>query len=230
MSCTGSIGGGGGNNEGCGDCFKSDITQTSDGDNCIKYTVTISTDGNCRYDLSHVVVAIPCGQLTNYSDSKGWPLVLGKDPTTGLTGLKVDNASNFGKTVDSFTIEFTVCGDNECLDQLKNWNPVVAYKAGQCIAYDTLSTATVSASNISIYPNPAHDSFSIEMTTAQDDVATIDLFNQYGQKVGETISTKIVAAEKNTIQVDVTSLPANIYLYKVKTSTANYHGRVLKSN
>lgn len=227
-ACTSSSGGGG-NNESCGDCFKTSISKTSDNESCIKYKVNISTDGNCRYDLSHFVVAVPCGQLTSYSDSKGWPLVVGKDPTTGLTGLKVDNANDFGKTTDSFTLEFSVCGTSECINELKNWNPVVAYKAGQCIAYDTLSISS-SESCFSIYPNPVRDSFSIEVTTDQDDVAVIDLFNPYGQKVGETISTKVTASQKNIVHIDVMSLPASMYLYKVKTSKSNYHGRILKTN
>lgn len=230
-SCTGSGNGGtgGNNNESCNDCFKSAISSTSGDGGCIKYTVNISTDGNCRYDLSHFVVAVPCGQLSDYADSKGWPLVLGKDPTTGLTGLKVDNASSFGKTVDSFTLEFTVCGGTDCIHQLQNWNPVVAYKAGQCIAYDTLSVSPHSNS-CSIYPNPVRDSFSIEMTTDEDDEASIDIFNQYGQKVGETIKSRIVADQKNTIKIDASSLPASMYLYKVKTSKSHYRGRILKSN
>jgi hypothetical protein len=230
-TCTSSSGGGGGNNESCGDCFKSSFTQGPDGEGCIKYTVNISTDGNCRYDLSHVVVAIPsCGQLGNYSDSKGWPLTIGTDPTTGLTGLKVSNATSFGNAVDSFTIEFSVCGTSDCIDMLKTWNPVVAYKAGQCIAYDSLSTLQNAAASFSIYPNPVHDSVSIEMTTAQDDVATVDVFNQYGQKVGETITAPVAAYQKNTIKIDASSLPMSIYLYKVKTSKSSYNGRFLKSN
>jgi len=76
-ACTSSTGTGGGNNETCNDCFKSTIIKTSDGESCASYKVTISTDGNCRYDLSHFVVAIPCGELSDYSDSGNWPLVIG---------------------------------------------------------------------------------------------------------------------------------------------------------
>ncbi|HTH57057.1 MAG TPA: T9SS type A sorting domain-containing protein [Cyclobacteriaceae bacterium] len=228
-ACTGSSTGGN-NNENCNDCFKSSISLIADEQDCITYTVNISTDGNCRYDLSHFVIAVPCGQISNYSDSKGWPLVEGRDPTTRLTGLKVDNANNFGKTVDSFTLRFSVCGGNDCIDKLKKWNPVVAYKAGQCVAYDTLSFSSSVSNCLSIYPNPVRDSFSIEMTTDEDDEAVIDLFNQYGQKVGESIKTRVIADQKNTIKVDASSLPTNIYLYQVKTSKSRYHGRILKSN
>jgi len=95
---------GGNNNESCNDCFKSSISKISGNESCVSYEVNITTDGNCKYDLSHFVIAIPCGELSDYSDSGHWPLVVGKDPTTGLVGLKVDNVSDFGKAIGSFVL------------------------------------------------------------------------------------------------------------------------------
>lgn len=227
-TCTSSSEDGSGNNESCNDCFKSTIINTGDSESCASYEVIISTDGNCRYDLSHFVVAIPCGEITDYSDSRNWPLVIGKDPTTGLTGLKVDNVNGFGKIEGSFVLKFSVCFNSDCGEQLKNWNPVVAYKAGLCVAYDTLNISSGSASHP--YPNPCKDVFFIDVSCKNDETVRVELFNQYGQMACAPMTYSIKAGEKKSIQVSTSDLSQNIYLYKVRTSTKIVTGRIFKSN
>ncbi len=103
---------------------------------CIEYELKISHDATVRYGLSHFSLALPCGIVTNLSNSENWKQVIGKDPTTGLTGFKIDDISNFGKSSQtSFTIKVTICGDSTCDKKLG----VVAYKAGTCVDYDTLN-------------------------------------------------------------------------------------------
>jgi len=218
---------GGGNNESCQDCFKSSIVKASANESCRSYEVIVSTDGNCRYDLSHFLIAIPCGTISDYSDSGHWPLVIGKDPTTGLTGLKVDNVNNFGKTIDSFVLKFSVCySSEECASLLDNWNPVVAYKAGQCIAYDTIGI--MSGSTCIPYPNPFKECFSIDISSDHDDVISVELYDQYGRKACEPYVAPISSGDKKSITFDGSTLPQNIYLYKVKTKSAVTYGRLLK--
>jgi hypothetical protein len=217
----------GGNNESCNDCFSSTIVKNSDNETCATYTVAISTDGNCKYDLSHFVIAVPeCAEISGYSDDANWPLVLGKDPTTGLTGLKVDNVNNFGSQPRSFNLTFKLCWSSECSDQIKNWNPVVAYKAGQCIAYDTLHNSSSSVSFM-VYPNPSRDSFCFDITPEHDDEVTIEMYDQQGIKVCE-ISSRIYTSDKNTIKVNASNLRQNLYTYRLRTSTRTYTGRILK--
>lgn len=219
----------GGNSESCSDCFKTAFVKTSATTGCNDYEVTFTTDGNCRYDLSHVVVAIPCGTISGYSDSGNWPLVIGTDPTTGLTGLKVDNVDSFGKMAGNFTLKFSVCfTDYECAQQLSNWNPVVAYKAGQCIAYDTIAMSTTTTASVP-YPNPFKQSFSIDVSSGEDDVITVELFDAFGQLACTPYVAPIAAGDKKSITIDGSALPKNIYLYKVKTRTSIANGRLLKS-
>jgi hypothetical protein len=81
-------------------------------------------------------MSIPCGELKDVSNSEHWKQVFGKDPTTGVYGLKIDNISGFGDgRAEDFTIKFTWCSDNTCNKSLG----IVAYKYGQCVDYDTLS-------------------------------------------------------------------------------------------
>jgi len=102
---------------------------------CVEYVVEVSYDGRRSFGLSHFTLAIPCGDVSNISNSENWKQVFGKDPTTGIYGLKIDDIEGFGeKGADSFTIKFTWCSDNTCEKKLG----VVAYKAGQCVDYETL--------------------------------------------------------------------------------------------
>ena len=110
---------------------KKTISQT-----CVEYVVKVSYDGTRAFGLSHVTLAIPCGEVKNISNSENWKQVFGKDPTTGVYGLKIDDINGFGeKGTDSFTIKFTWCSDGSCEKKLG----VVAYKAGQCIDYGKLT-------------------------------------------------------------------------------------------
>ena len=103
---------------------------------CVEYEVKVSYDGTRAFGLSHFTLAIPCGEVKNISNSENWKQVFGKDPTTGVYGLKIDDINGFGeKGADSFIIKFTWCSDSSCEKELG----VVSYKAGLCIDYDTLT-------------------------------------------------------------------------------------------
>jgi phenolic acid decarboxylase len=87
---------------------------------------------------------LPCGDIKKLSNSQNWKQVIGKDPTTGLWGFKIDDIPSFGKdSKTSFTVKVTVCSDSTCLEKLG----VVAYKAGQCIDYDTLEYEVTGGGN-----------------------------------------------------------------------------------
>src|SRR5688572_9598423 len=119
-----------------GNCFSTQVIKAEiTGDCCTEYTLRVSHDGTCRYDLSHFTVALPCGTIENLSNSRNWKQEIGRDPTTGLKGFKIDDIPSFGKDGNtSFTVNVKVCSDSSCLEKIN----VVAYKAGQCVDYDTL--------------------------------------------------------------------------------------------
>lgn len=103
---------------------------------CVQYEVKVSYDGTRNYGLSHYSIAIPCGDVKKASNSKGWKMEFGKDRTTGIKGLKVDDISRFGEgKASSFIVKFTWCSTGSCEKELG----VVSYKFGQCVAYDTLN-------------------------------------------------------------------------------------------
>lgn len=128
-----------------GNCFTTDVVRAEiNEEGCTEYELKVSHNGTCRYDLSHYTVALPCGDIKKLSNSRNWKQVIGKDPTTGLWGFKIDDIPSFGKdSKTSFTVNVTVCSDSTCLEKLG----VVAYKAGQCIDYDTLEYEVIGGGN-----------------------------------------------------------------------------------
>ena len=126
--------------EDCPDCYSSEIiSQTETADGCTTYTLEVKNDGACRHGLSHYTVEIPCGEVSNISNSENWKVEIGKDPTTGINGFKIDDINDFGEAGQpgSFTVEFTVCPDADCSAQ--DCRQVqVAHKAGQCITTEAL--------------------------------------------------------------------------------------------
>jgi len=120
------------------DSYSSEVLkETQISEMCIEYEIKVSYDGTRSFGLSHYSMAIPCGEIKNVSNSENWKQVFGKDPTTGVYGLKIDDISGFGEGgAESFTVKFTWCSDNSCEKELG----VVSYKAGKCVDYDTLAS------------------------------------------------------------------------------------------
>ncbi len=126
----------------CPACFQTELLSSETNDQgCTQYTFEVSNDGSCLHALSHFTVAVPCGDLTDISNSEGWAIEEGTDPTTGLEGFKIDDIDNFGEKGQpgSFTVTFTVCnGETACQEILDSWQAEVAYKAGQCITKEII--------------------------------------------------------------------------------------------
>ncbi|MBA4053581.1 MAG: hypothetical protein C0490_02615, partial [Marivirga sp.] len=119
------------------DSYSSEVLKEEQiSETCIEYEIKVSYDGTKSFGLSHYSIAIPCGEVKDVSNSENWKMVFGKDKTTGVYGLKVDDISGFGEGgADSFTLKFTWCSSSSCIKDLG----VVSYKAGRCVSYDTLS-------------------------------------------------------------------------------------------
>src|SRR5690349_24021398 len=79
-------------------CFSTEIIKAEKNGSCTNYEFKVSYEGNCDHALSHYTVAIPCGDVKNLTNTKGWKQVYGYDPTTNLKGFKIDDIPNFGET------------------------------------------------------------------------------------------------------------------------------------
>jgi hypothetical protein len=219
----------GSGDEDCEDCFDSSEEIISTDGSCTTYKITVSTNGNCRHDLSHWVVAIPCGEVKNYSNSEGWKMVIGKDPTTGLYGLKVDDIDDFGKTEGSFTVTFTVCSENtSCQEKLEDWQPLVAYKAGLCIAFDNLGEGSEEPDPVCSYPNPFRDNIKFRWTCREDDYVDLRIVDKTGKDVRHVFRGEVRKGKTYEFECSGTDLREDLYIYKFTSKKKTAYGKLMK--
>ncbi|MCW3806115.1 hypothetical protein [Plebeiibacterium marinum] len=126
----------------CVECFSTEIINTQKTGNCITFTLEVAVGDSCSSALSHMTIAVPCGTISEVWNSEGWKIENpSTDPTTGYSGFKIDDIENFGEDhmAGTFTIEYTVCSDDEtCLNQLQE-RVDIAYKAGLCVSYQEIT-------------------------------------------------------------------------------------------
>jgi len=227
-------GGGDGGDETCEECFDSSIKVVSTDGNCITYEATVSTDGECRHDLSHWTIAIPCGTVKNYSNSEGWPIKIGQDPTTGLYGLKVDNIDDFGKTPDSFTVKFTICADQSyCRAKLNDWNPKVAYKAGTCVSVQTIDGDEPDPGDgedggVCAYPNPFHGDIKFSWKCKEDDYVELDIIDKCGREVRKVYKGNVYKGETYSFDCNGSNMDEDLYIYRFRCSKKTSYGKLIK--
>ncbi|MGB5927753.1 MAG: T9SS type A sorting domain-containing protein, partial [Cyclobacteriaceae bacterium] len=231
--------GGNNNDKSCTDCFDSDVTEVQENDNCTTYTITVSQETDCRYDLSHYTVSIPsCASVSGMSNSEGWPMSIGTDPTTGVFGIKVDEVKGFGSRVgDSFTVTYTLCADSEsCFENTECYTPMAAYKAGTCVMDESLTEVCRSLSNTSFagiemeaYPNPMNGEGNINFTSSRSSDVKVELFRLTGNKVATLFEGNVAAGEKVNLSVSVAELglEEETYIYRITSNHEVATGRIM---
>jgi hypothetical protein len=174
------------------DCFFADPVQITRLSKGYHYSIEVRYE-DCQYDLSHLAIDIPdCYDIMDYSNSMDWAMELvSKDPTTGLSGLKVDNIPAFGKdeNLSSFTIEFSLTAeDPSCHEELRCFTPAIAYKASTCV-YEEITEGECAveddlAETVSTYPNPTTDYVKINMKNCNKNTSyKADIFDFRGERV-----------------------------------------------
>ncbi len=87
-----------------------------------------------------------------------------------------------------------------------------------------LLPSNANPSHISIYPNPANDNITIELTA---DCHTIEIYDSFGrmmmsQQVTESLSHQVV-------DVEISEYPSGLYLVVVKDDNNRYYKRIVKN-
>ena len=216
-------------------CFSTDLISTVIGNGCTTYTLQVNAGSDCRYDLSHFEVALPCGTVSNMNNSGGWPMSVGMDPTTGVWGIKVDNIKNFSAN-ESFTLSYTLCNAEACADAMASCGPLVSYKAGQCVYFGkaTPTSAPVAGNpsydgvlgpgmSLKLYPNPlmANQALSVEIENLFVTTnATITISSLTGLKVHE--QSQMMSPSNRVVTVSLPQLPAGSYLVSVQFNNNRY--------
>ncbi|WP_439182296.1 T9SS type A sorting domain-containing protein [Carboxylicivirga taeanensis] len=206
----------------CLDIAGMKIELTDDG--CYKYTAEVITNGNCQYDLSHLTIHIDEGAVSEVSNSKNWPVEMNStDPTTGLYGFKIDNIEGFGKHPESFSLEFKLCTETAPQSFL------VAYKAGQCIMFDTLHINVQPKLASKSYPNPFVDQTTIEFTPTDDDYAVLNIYGVNGELLQCLYEGPVSAQTKYAFKFRSPVAGSNIYFYQLKCGNQSTSGKLIQT-
>ena len=175
----------------CTDCFySSDVAIVKSG-YYYEYTFTVNHNGECNFDLSHLTISLPeCAWIVDYSNSMGWKMEkIHEDPTTGISGIKIDDIPEFGKDANNSSFEVNIklkSSDWSCKEELNCFAPELAYKAGQCVEYEQTTSDCIDSDDPDIitYPNPTHDRVKVCFNKDSNDRDyKIELFNYKGEKI-----------------------------------------------
>lgn len=92
--------------------------------------------------------------------------------------------------------------------------PILTNNATTTVVEENLSTIESSIDDISIFPNPAKDKITIEMSASNFGIADINIYDLQGKLILEqTIS------EAHSIDIDISNLISGIYFVKLSTNT-----------
>ena len=91
------------------------------------------------------------------------------------------------------------------------------------IVEETLQTDIISnPSHISIFPNPANDNITIELTA---DCHTIEIYDSFGRMM---MSRQVTESLSHQV-VDISKYPSGLYLVVVKDDNNRYYKRIVKN-
>jgi hypothetical protein len=209
----------------CTDCFTTIITEASVDNEIYNYNFTVDIDEVCSFDLSHLTLQLPeCMTLTNYSNSEGWKMEYVKnDPTTGLTGIKIDDIPNFKEAGDQFEFSISFTSDGSC--NINCWSPLVAYKAAQCVITEQveeecLATQRSSIGGIDIYPNPASEYIYIDTSLLdKETVYSVSLYDGAGNLI-----TTLAKGDSNDLRqplaLPINSVTTGTYFIHISSTNA----------
>ena len=232
--------------EDCAECNDTQIVSISETEEgCITYTLEVSNNGACAHELSHFSIRVPCGIVTEASNSRGWKMELnGKDPTTNLYGLKVDDIHGFEQE-GSFTVSYTVCPnqDETCSTRLKSDDIIVGYKAAQCAKIETVKFNDQVANleqpsqdmpltfiRFNVYPNPVNSKGSNGLNLEFEEANIGEVLNvKVVSMSGRNILTKRmeISRENEIVSLPTAGMTPGIYFVTITSHHKVYSEKII---
>lgn len=221
----------------CADnCFDTKILSVTETATCKTVTMEVSAGNDCNYALSHFSVAVACGSVSNVKNSGGWKVVVGTDPTTGISGFKIDDIKGFGenKVAGKFTVTYTICNTGACENDAF-CPPVVAYKAGTCVNFDKASYSTTKTTaftenfdtpkTVTTYPNPLDGSRQVKVSL--QDFSNVSVSISLINVNGISYFNKTMTGG-DIVSIDIPhSVPGGVYSLIVASESKYYTNKVM---
>ncbi|WP_289054273.1 T9SS type A sorting domain-containing protein [Carboxylicivirga marina] len=208
----------------CFDISPLNMYQTYDG--CYTYHAIVTTDGACRYELSHLTIEVLNGSVSVVKNSNNWVTELNNtDPTSSLYGFKIDDISDFGKKPDTFDLSFNICPQTGTAQTEFR----VAYKAAQCLMYDTLTFESKDELTAKTYPNPFIDKTNIEFTSQYDADAIVNIYGINGELIDCLYKGSVEAGTTYNFDFRSQSTESNIYFYRIICGKQSVQGKIIQT-
>ena len=192
---------------------------------CVKYQLTLGTNGNCNHALSHVVIGLDDSKVIDVSNTKGWKMELNMhDPTTGLYGFKIDDIQNFGDNgSDQFIVTFTICDNHQEKFQ-------ISYKAGQCIFVDNVIVDIKEKPLVSVYnifPNPFTEQVTIQIQVDEPINVKLSVYDIYGNEIKELFDGELKSGITEFYFSGENS-NEHVFFYKIISKNGVHQGKLIK--
>lgn len=210
-------------NKDCDKCFYTKPILISKAEIGYSYAIEVG-HYDCGYELSHMTIEIPsCFTILDYSNSMNWTMEqVTNDPTTGISGIKIDDFSSFGKDEynTSFMIYLNLAEDGlGCMDDILCFAPAIAYKAATCVYEEQAQSECLEeyvGETIVTYPNPTQDYLKVNIDKYDPTVSyTVELLNMYGEKIDSFLYQK--GTTKECI-FDLSLMKDGLYLVDIQGS------------
>lgn len=198
----------------------------------------ISALAFCPAGPEFVDISIPCGTVSNFSNTAGLPMeIISRDSITGITGLRIHGLPSDCFDPDGqgpFTVSYEICGlDGDCGSHA--CLPMVGYGRNGCVQYEMAVNGTVIASEpngpdkgdpepelpearIGVFPNPVLDAATAELFLREGGLVKVEVYNAAGLRMGEVLSGELPAGESVRIPFRASEWPAGMYFLRMQTS------------
>lgn len=112
-------------------------------------------------------------------------------------------------------------------DQRKNIYRVKVVNASQAFTYSNLATVSQTANEVvKIFPNPANNSFNVDLLKVSDESVNFELFTPTGSILAKYVWQNSVDQPFSRM-VDTSTLPIGVYFYRLKTGEEEVIGSIL---
>ena len=188
------------------------LTIATIGMNATSYTITTS-----GFSYSPSTLTVTVGDVVTISASGTHPLAEVSQTTWNANGTST-LSTGFGVKTSAYTFTITAANNIYYVCQ----NHVSSGMKGQITVTSTgINEQANVIGNISLYPNPAKEKFSVKFKSTENGMLTAKLYSVCGQEMQSLISNKEFNTGENSIEIELqNNIPAGVYFLQL-----NYNSR-----
>jgi hypothetical protein len=197
---------------------------------CVTYKMVVKTDGLSEHELSHLVVGIQNGSVSQVSNSRNWPVETNMtDPKSGVYGFKIDNISGCGQSgADYFKVYFTVCYDGSIPEEEEF---TIVYKAATCLEFDSASVKQ-NGNDPCVHVDVSHTYHShdtwFDFYCSRDTRVELCMYDSHGNKIKTLFDHHVKKNERHRCGFNSSGREDRLFFYQLRTKYGVKAGKIMK--